>query len=93
MSTAHLTVRHDDLIDSSHAWWRLAASMALGTIGGVGMWSSFVVLPVIQAEFGIDRGDASLPYTATMLGFAVGGVLMGRLSDRLGIMLPVIEPK
>jgi MFS family permease len=90
VSTAHLTVRHEDLIDSSYAWWRLAASMALGTIGGVGMWSAVVALPVIQAEFGIDRGDASLPYTATMLGFAVGGVLMGRLSDRFGIMLPAM---
>jgi MFS family permease len=83
-------VRTEDLTDSGYAWWRLAASMALGTIGGVGMWSAVVTLPVIQAEFGIDRGDASLPYTATMLGFAVGGVLMGRLSDRFGIMLPVI---
>ena len=90
MSTAQITVRGEDLTDSGYAWWRLAASMALGTIGGVGMWSSVVVLPVIQAEFGIDRGDASLPYTATMLGFAVGGVLMGRLSDRFGIMLPVM---
>jgi MFS family permease len=90
VSTAQITVRGEDLTDSGYAWWRLAASMALGTIGGVGMWSSVVVLPVIQAEFGIDRGDASLPYTATMLGFAVGGVLMGRLSDRFGIMLPVM---
>jgi MFS family permease len=90
MSTAQITVRHEDLTDSSYAWWRLAASMALGTIGGVGMWSSVVVLPAIQAEFGIARGDAALPYTATMLGFAVGGVLMGRLSDRFGIMLPVL---
>ena len=90
MSTAQITVRGEDLTDSGYAWWRLAASMALGTIGGVGMWSSVVVLPVIQAEFGIDRGDASLPYTATMLGFALGGVLMGRLSDRFGIMLPVM---
>jgi MFS family permease len=90
MSTAQITVRGEDLTDSGYAWWRLAAAMALGTIGGVGMWSSVVVLPVIQAEFGIDRGDASLPYTATMLGFAVGGVLMGRLSDRFGIMLPVL---
>jgi MFS family permease len=90
VSTAQITVRRDDLTDSGYAWWRLAASMALGTIGGVGMWSSVVVLPVIQAEFGIDRGEASLPYTATMLGFAVGGVLMGRLSDRFGIMLPVL---
>ena len=34
------------------------------------------------------RADASLPYTAAMLGFAVGGVLMGRLADRFGIMPP-----
>jgi MFS family permease len=90
MPAARTLVRKEDLTDSGYAWWRLAASMALGTIGGVGMWSSVVALPVIQAEFGIDRGDASLPYTATMLGFAVGGVLMGRLSDRFGIMLPVL---
>jgi MFS family permease len=90
MPAAGTLVRKEDLTDSAYAWWRLAASMALGTIGGVGMWSSVVVLPVIQAEFGIDRGDAALPYTATMLGFAVGGVLMGRLSDRFGIMLPVL---
>ena len=47
-------------------------------------------LPAIEAEFGVDRGDASLPYTATMVGFALGGVLMGRLADRFGIMVPVI---
>jgi MFS family permease len=90
MPAARSLVYGEDLTDSGYAWWRLAASMALGTIGGVGMWSSVVALPVIQTEFGIDRGDASLPYTATMLGFAVGGVLMGRLSDRFGIMLPVL---
>ena len=45
-----------------------------------------VSLPAIEAEFAINRGDASLPYMATLVGFAVGGVMMGRLSDRIGIM-------
>ncbi|MCE3248610.1 MAG: transporter, partial [Geminicoccaceae bacterium] len=70
--------------------WRLAASLALSTIGGIGLWSVVVALPAIEAEFGVDRGGASLPYAATMLGFAVGGVLMGRLADRFGIIVPVV---
>ena len=76
--------------DSGYAWWRLAASLAISTIGGVGLWSAVVVLPTIQAEFGIDRGDASLPYTATLIGFALGGVGMGRLADRFGIVVPLV---
>jgi MFS family permease len=76
--------------DSAYAWWRLAAALALSTLGGIGLWSVVVSLPAIQAEFGVDRADASLPYTATMVGFAIGGVLMGRLADRFGVMAPVI---
>ena len=76
--------------DSRYAWTRLAVSLLLSTIGGVGMWSVVVALPTVQAEFGVDRADASLPYTLTMIGFGVGSIAMGRLSDRFGIMLPVI---
>jgi MFS family permease len=78
------------LIESPYAWRRLAVSLALSTIGGVGLWSVVVVLPAVQAEFGVDRAAASLPYTATMLGFALGGILMGRLADRLGIVVPLV---
>jgi MFS family permease len=76
--------------DSAFAWWRLSAAVALGTIGSGGMWTVPVVLPLVQAEFGVARADASLPYTLTMLGFALGGVVMGRLADRRGILLPLI---
>lgn len=76
--------------DSAYAWRRLAASLALSTIGGIGLWSSVIILPVIEAEFGVDRGGASVPYTATMFAFATGGVLMGRLADRFGIVLPLL---
>ncbi|MGH8689232.1 MAG: MFS transporter [Burkholderiales bacterium] len=60
------------------------------TLGGAGMYIVTVALPPIQAEFGIDRSAASLPYTATMIGFGLGGILMGRLADRFGVMVPVI---
>jgi MFS family permease len=78
------------LPDSTYAWIRLTISLALSTISGIGLWSAVVVLPAIETEFGIGRGGASLPYTATMVGFALGGVLMGRLADRFGIMVPLI---
>ena len=51
---------------------------------------STVVLPAVQAEFGVDRADASLPYTLTMIGFGFGGILMGRLADRFGVMVPLM---
>jgi MFS family permease len=77
-------------IESPYAWWRLAVSLALMTIGGSGMYSVTVVLPRIQQEFGVDRGSASLPYTLTMIGFGLGGVMMGRLADRFGVVVPVV---
>jgi MFS family permease len=77
-------------IDSTYAWMRLVVAVLLSTIGGVGMWSVVVVLPAVQTEFGIARADASLPYTMTMIGFGLGGVLMGRFADRFGIVFPVV---
>ena len=77
-------------VDSRYAWLRLATAVVISTIGNVGLWSYVVALPAVQAEFGVSRGAASLPYTLTMLGFAFGGVAMGRLTDRFGVMLPVM---
>ncbi len=77
-------------VDSPYAWLRLAVSVLLGIIGSTGMWAFVVILPTVQAEFGIDRASASFPYTTTMIGFAVGNVLVGRYVDRIGIMIPII---
>ncbi|WP_407524653.1 MFS transporter [Methylobacterium oryzisoli] len=79
-----------DGLDSPAAWRRLVVAVLLTTIGGVGMWSVVVVLPAVQAEFGLDRAAASLPYTLTMVGFALGGVVLGRLADRFGIVAPLV---
>jgi MFS family permease len=76
--------------DSAQAWLRLGATMLVSTIGGVGMWSVVVALPAVQAEFAVPRAQASLPFTLTMAGFAVGGVVMGRLLDVAGVLGPVI---
>ena len=78
------------IIDGRAAWLRLALAVLISTLGGVGMWSVPVSLPAVQSEFGIARAAASLPYTLTMIGFAFGGIALGRLADRLGVMLPLL---
>jgi len=88
--TVQQTSNPADDVDGAYAWRRLAVSLALSTIGGVGLWSVVVTLPAIETEFGVDRGGASLPYTATMVGFAIGGVIMGRLADRFGVFIPLL---
>ncbi len=77
-------------VESASAWMRLVVTLTLSTVGGVGMWSVVVALPAVQNEFGVARADASLPYTLTMICFGFAGIVMGRLSDRYGVMLPVM---
>ncbi len=75
--------------ESAYAWVRLATSLLIGTIGSVGMWAVVVTLPAVQADFAVQRADASLPYTLAMVGFGIGAVIVGRLIDRFGIALPL----
>ncbi len=78
------------LPDSPYAAVRLAVALVLMTLGASGMYGVSVVLPVVQADFGVARADASLPYAMLMLGFGVGGLFMGRLADRFGVMVPLL---
>ena len=73
-------------IDSGYAWRRLAASVTLSTLGGIGMWCLAVALPAVQTDLGVSRADISFAYSMNMIGFFVGGVLAGRMVDRRGIV-------
>mgnify|MGYP001394144891 FL=1 len=75
---------------SSYPVIRLVAALTLMTIGGSGMYSAIMVLEPAALEFSSGRGGASLPYASFMAGFAVGGVVMGRVADRYGILLPAL---
>ena len=77
-------------VDSPAAWRRVGFAVAVGTIGSVGTWSMPVALPFVQTDFGITRADASLPYTLAMMGFAFGGVAMGRLCDSFGVVVAIM---
>jgi len=77
-------------VDSGYAWSRLGIGLVLSTLGGIGMWSIVVALPVVQADFAVSRAEISFAYTTTMLGFCAGGVCMGWLVDTRGITPAVI---
>ena len=68
---------------------RLGLALLIGSIGSVGMWSVVVALPVVQGEFAASRGTASLAFTFAMVGFGLGGVVTGRLTDRFGIVTAI----
>jgi MFS family permease len=73
------------LIDSRYALRRLMIALLAMLMGSSSMFVVAVVLPSVQAEFGVSRADVSLPYTLLMIGFGVGGIYMGKLVDRFGV--------
>ena len=87
MTASHQQIRQPD---SRYAVMRLFVTLLLMTVGSSGMYVVSVVLPSVQADFGVARADASLPYTLLMIGFGIGGVVMGRLADRFGVMWPLL---
>jgi MFS family permease len=76
--------------DSPYAAARLVVTLLLMTLGASGMYMVPVVLPAVQAEFGVARAEAAMPYSLLMVGFGVGGLLMGRIADRFGVMVPLV---
>jgi MFS family permease len=75
--------------DSRQAWIRLGLALIIGAVGSVGMWSVVVAIPAVQAEFAASRGAASLAFTLAMAGFGLGGVVIGRFTDRFGIVAAI----
>jgi MFS family permease len=76
--------------ESAYGWMRLAVAVLLMTIGGSGMFVVTVAIPFLQKEFGVARSTASLPFTFAMIGFGVGSIVLGRMADRFGVMIPVL---
>jgi MFS family permease len=76
--------------DSGYSWFRLVLTLLVATIANAGMWAIIVIMPAVEAEFGTTRAEASLPYTLTMIGFALGNYYLGRAVDRFGVSLSLI---
>ncbi len=69
---------------------RIVAALAAMTIGGAGMYATIVAIKPVAATFDVSRGTASFTYTLFMLGFGVGGIVFGRMADKIGILVPLV---
>ena len=76
--------------DGAYAFTRLALSLMIATLIGVGMWAVIVVLPPAQVDFGVDRSAAALPYTLMMCSLAFSTIALGRMTDHFGIVPPLV---
>jgi len=74
----------------AYRYLRLIAALLLMMVGGSAMNAIIVALKPVGNEFAVSRGLASVPYMLFMLGFGVGGVALGRVADRFGIVVPAI---
>ena len=69
---------------------RLVAALLLVTISGAAMYATIVALRPMSFEFGVGRGVAAIPYMMFMAASGIGGVMMGRLADRFGVIMPAL---
>ena len=76
--------------DSFYSLSRLIITLFIAIVGNAGMWGIVVIMPNLGEEFQVTRSVLSIPYTLTMLGFALGNVFLGRIVDRFGITKAII---
>lgn len=70
-----------------------APAVLLGATAGLGPFtidSYLPALPVLGAELGAEEAHVQLTLAATMIGFAVGQLLVGPWSDRVGRRIPLV---
>lgn len=87
---------------SARHWWPELKSVLTERRIWPGFWINFGItgslfafaglwgVPLMRDVHGLDLGAASLYTTAALIGFAVAGLVMGGVSDRLGRRRPVL---
>ena len=72
---------------------RLVYILVLGGLVALGPFTIDLylpALPVLQQDFAVSEGTAQLTLSATILGFALGQLVVGPWSDKVGRRLPLI---
>ena len=65
-----------------YGWFVVAACFAATFTVGETFWSFGVFFNALEDEFGWTRALVSSGYTAFLIGYSIGAIVMGRLADR-----------
>ncbi|HJP23509.1 MAG TPA: MFS transporter [Alphaproteobacteria bacterium] len=77
-------------VDRGYAWAVAVVSLLLMSFAVGGMYGVVVGLKTIAAEFAVPRWVPSAGFSLVMLGMGIGGIAMGRWSDRVGMLKPAL---
>ena len=76
--------------DDRYGWVVAWTSFAVISVTGAAYYIGVVALKDVAAEFDWPRSIPALSYSAALLGTGIGGIFMGRWSDRVGVAIPVM---
>lgn len=83
-------IQAQESVERPYGWVVVAASLLMMTIGAGGYYVVIVGLKLVAQEFGGVRSVPSMAYSMAILGMGLGGIFIGRWSDRVGVGIPAL---
>jgi len=77
-------------IERPYGWVVVVGSLLLMTVGAGGYYVVIVGLKLVAQDFGGLRWVPSMAYSMTVFGMGLGGIFIGRWSDRVGVGTPAL---
>ena len=76
--------RNEQLAERPYGWVIVGVTTVCLTLGFGSNSTVSVFMKPFEQEFGWNRADISMAFTLLTIGCAIGGIVWGSLSDRIG---------
>ena len=77
-------------VERPYGWVVVVGSLLLMTVGAGGYYVVIVGLKLVAQDFGGLRWVPSMAYSMCVFGMGLGGIFIGRWSDRVGVATPAL---
>jgi MFS family permease len=83
-------IQAEESVERPYGWVVVVGSLLLMTVGAGGYYVVIVGLKLVAQDFGGLRWVPSMAYSMTVFGMGLGGIFIGRWSDRVGVGTPAL---